>query len=62
MKDKNKSNVEYLDFKSLSKEKENRASSGIAHNSNPHHSNPIMDRLFKFVHNKLTKFEPKDLF
>ncbi len=62
MSDKEK--ITYVDFKSLSDKKEQKPSSG-----NPLHTNPLIDRLFKLVHTKLTKdnyksyseFKPDDL-
>ena len=52
-----KSKVEYLDFKSLSKEKQEKSS--FAGDSG--HSNPKVKRFFKFFHKKLNKFKPDDL-
>lgn len=56
MKYKDKDNLEYVDFKTLSKEKqENSASNKIKH------SNPLTGKLFKFLHSKLSGFKPEDL-
>lgn len=52
-----KSKVEYMDFNALSKEKQ-----GIsAMKDSSLHTNPLLDKLFKFVHTKITKFKPEDL-
>lgn len=62
--DKN-SKITYVDFKSMSKDKKKPQLSGSFH------SNPVMDRLFKLVHTKLSdgkdnyksfsEFKPEDL-
>ncbi len=55
MKQKDKDKVEYVNFKSLSKEKQSKPSF-----LDSKHSNPLTNKLFKFVHNKLTGFKPED--
>ncbi|HSA05539.1 MAG TPA: hypothetical protein P5556_00010 [Candidatus Gastranaerophilales bacterium] len=61
-----KEKITYVDFKTISQQKEKKPSV-IA----PFHTNPVIDRLFKFVHTKLalgkedyksfTEFKPDDL-
>jgi len=57
MKQKDIDNVEYADFRTLSKQKTTQSENIIEK-----HSNPLANKFKKFVHTKLSKFNPKDLF
>ncbi len=61
-----KDKVTYVDFKTISHKNKHKLSSSV-----PFHTNPLIDRLFKLVHTKLSKgkdnyksyseFKPDDL-
>lgn len=59
-----KEKIKYVDFKSISGKKNQKSSA-----EKPLHTNPLIDRLFKFTHAKLAKkdyksfsdFNPDDL-
>lgn len=57
MKNKIEDNVEYVDFSASGKQKPKAPEIDAKS-----HTNPLASKFFKFVHSKLSKFNPKDLF
>ncbi len=57
MKQKDIDNVEFADFKSMSKPRQTQTEY-----NDEKHSNPLANKFKKFVHTKLSKFKPEDLF